>query len=160
MNEYEPLSPTDEPGSSQKESKPKLSLETILNFLHEEGFSGGTFSDVDVPGLGDESYNPSKRMMEAPDAICLAQVTENSLHEIGVRIGDLLFIDKHAEPKNGDIIVAHVNEPVVRRYYEENGYVELRSENPHIEPIRESERGNLEIWGVVKKVFRTYDEVL
>lgn len=160
MNEHEILPPSGEPESSQEGTKPKLSLETIMNFLNDEGYSGGTFTDIEIPGLGDDGYNPAKRMLEAPDAVCFAHVTENSLHGIGVRIGDLLVIDKQVEPKNGDIVVAHAGGSVVRRYYEENGRVELRSENPHMEPIRESEMGDLGIWGVVKKIFRTYDEAL
>lgn len=134
-----------------------LPLGRILDFLEEEGYTGGSFASVDLPGIEkDKHFNPAKRMKEDPDSLCFAHVLEESLKDLGVRIGDVLCIDKTAVPMIGDIVVADVDGPVVRRFHHENGVYELRPENPHMETIRSTDSASLEIWGVVKKVMRAF----
>ncbi|WP_287601263.1 S24 family peptidase [Thiothrix sp.] len=61
-----------------------------------------------------------------------------TMRGIGIYDGDIVVIDQSAPVKNGDIVVALVNreEVTLKRYYRMGDYVELRAENPTIQPIR------------------------
>lgn len=152
------VSPGD--GDPPKSGK-KLSLETIVEFLKEEGYTGGTFAAVDLPGVGnDDDFNPARRMKEDPDSLCYAHVLEDSLKGLGVLSGDLLCIDKKAVPEIGDLVVTMaegIKGTVIGRFHHENGRYELRPENPDMETIRTMDEKSLGIWGVVKKVLRSME---
>ncbi|MGE5544521.1 MAG: transcriptional repressor LexA [Bacillota bacterium] len=66
----------------------------------------------------------------------LLRVSGDSMIEAGILDGDLVIVRSQDVANNGDIVVALIDdEATVKRFYHRNGYVELRPENPAMEPI-------------------------
>ena len=85
----------------------------------------------------------------------MLKVKGESMIEAGILDGDLLLIRQQESAKNGDMVVALIeDEATVKTYYKENDYVRLQPENASMEPIIIHE--NLSILGVVIGLFRKY----
>jgi len=69
--------------------------------------------------------------------------------------GDFLIVEARQEAQNGETVVAllHQQEVIVRKYFLENDYVRLVSQNPHNLPMILSE-DDLLIQGVIMSVIR------
>ena len=50
-------------------------------------------------------------------------------------LGDIIIVDPYAQVNNGDIIVATIDEKLLKFFYERGGFVELRPANPDFKPI-------------------------
>jgi DNA polymerase V len=75
----------------------------------------------------------------------------------GIFPGDILVVDRSLTPADGDIVVAAVQgEFTVKTLVLRHRNIMLRSENPDYEPIRIGSEEELEIFGVVTSVVRTY----
>lgn len=99
----------------------------------------------DVSGLA----NPSK-------CFCL-RVEGDSMINVGIFDGDLVLVDPGLKPRNGDIVVALVDQGnTVKTYIEDkvSKRVYLQAENPEYPDIHPME--SLEIQGVVIKLIRDY----
>ena len=71
----------------------------------------------------------------------------------GIHDGDLLVVDRSAEAKNGNVIIAIINgELSVKRYLRSNNQFELVPENPKYKPIRINEGDDVRVWGIVTNV--------
>jgi repressor LexA len=71
----------------------------------------------------------------------------------GIFDGDLVIVRQQAVAKNGDIVVALINdEATVKTYYKEKDFFRLQPENPYLMPIITKE---LSILGKVIGVFRS-----
>ncbi len=93
-----------------------------------------------------------------PDSLVYVRVTGESMSDAKIGVGDVLVVDKSGEPKNGDIVVAVVDkEYIVRRYVVKGGKIELKPENSKFPTIKISDESALEIVGVVKNVFRSFE---
>jgi repressor LexA len=89
-----------------------------------------------------------------PHAECyFLQVTGSSLIEDHITEGDFVLVDRSAQPQDGDIVVAIVEEgeATLKRFYRENGRVRLQPANKEMAPIYPS---SLQVRGVVRAVFR------
>ena len=77
------------------------------------------------------------RSMMAPDVFAL-KVQGDSMIEDGILTGDYVIIRKTNEPKNGDIVVALLDDEYVtlKRYYKEKDYIRLQPANGKYPPIR------------------------
>ena len=54
----------------------------------------------------------------------------------GIYDGDILFVEKTPYARNGDIVVALIeDEATVKTFYKENGHFRLQPENDAFEPI-------------------------
>lgn len=92
-----------------------------------------------------------------PKAHYLLKVQGMSMRDAGILEGDLLAIHRTPEVRNGQIIVARINddEVTVKRYRQDGTIVWLMPENPEFEPIRVDMRQQpLVIEGVVVGVLR------
>lgn len=99
----------------------------------------------DVSGLA----NPSK-------CFCL-RVEGDSMINVGIFDGDLVLVDTGLKPRNGDVVVALVDQGnTVKTYIEDkvSKKVYLQAENPEYPDIYPME--SLEIQGVVIKLIRDY----
>jgi len=99
----------------------------------------------DVSGLA----NPSK-------CFCL-RVEGDSMINVGIFDGDLVLVDTGLKPRNGDVVVALVDQGnTVKTYIEDKitKKVYLQAENPEYPDIYPME--SLEIQGVVIKLIRDY----
>ena len=71
-----------------------------------------------------------------PRADFLLRVRGLSMLHAGILEGDLLAVHRCSEARNGQIVVARLDEDVtVKRYRKHGSVVELIAENPDFEPI-------------------------
>ncbi len=72
-----------------------------------------------------------------PAADYLLRVNGESMKDIGILDGDLLAVHQTKEVKNGQVVVARVEEEVtVKRFKREGNVVYLHAENADFEPIK------------------------
>jgi repressor LexA len=94
-------------------------------------------------------------LVSNPQATFLLKVDGDSMAEAGIMPGDLVLIQKGLPPRDGDIVVASVdNEWTLKRFARERGRVVLRAANRKYPPI--TARGELVIAGVVIANVRKY----
>ncbi|WP_350306427.1 transcriptional repressor LexA [Photorhabdus viridis] len=71
-----------------------------------------------------------------PSADFLLRVSGMSMKDIGIMDGDLLAVHKTQDVRNGQIIVARIEDEVtVKRFKQTGNKVELLAENPEFKPI-------------------------
>lgn len=81
--------------------------------------------------------------------IYLCQVGGHSLSGLGILDGDLVLVDKAAQVRRNDVVVACINgEPLLKIYDTDANQVVLRSANPDYPPRYVMEGEELHIWGV------------
>lgn len=94
-------------------------------------------------------------LIDKPEESFLLQVSGESMIDAGIHEGDLVIIERNREAKNGDIVLACVDNDWTLKYYHRNkGEVELIPANakyPVIRPI-----GELTLGGIVRAVIRRY----
>lgn len=84
-----------------------------------------------------ESYFPIPADMvpRGGDVFCL-KVKGDSMINVGIFDGDQIFVQQCNTARNGDIVVALVEDSAtVKTFYKENGYIRLQPENDSMEPI-------------------------
>ena len=83
------------------------------------------------------------------------KVRGESMINVGIYDGDQIFVQQTPVARNGDIVVALVEDSAtVKTYYKEEGRYRLQPENDNMEPIIIT--GNLKILGKVFGVFRFF----
>ncbi len=92
------------------------------------------------------------RSMMGPDVFAL-KVRGDSMVDDGILDGDYVVIQRTDRPKNGDIVVALLEEENVtlKRYYKEKDRIRLQPANPKYPPIRTN---HVSIQGKVLGVIR------
>ena len=92
----------------------------------------------------------NRDLVKHPLATFYVRVEGDSM-EPRIHSGELLVVDRMAETKDGDIVVARLGcEFTVKRLHtEEDGSIWLISENPSYEPIQITEGMDFEVWGRV-----------
>lgn len=71
-----------------------------------------------------------------PAADFLLEVHGDSMQDIGIMDGDYIAVNKRETARNGEIIVARVdNEVTVKRYEKKRSKIFLHAENPAYQPI-------------------------
>ena len=66
----------------------------------------------------------------------ILEVHGDSMINVGFLEGDYLIIEKTSSAKNGDIVVALIDDSVtVKRFFKEDGYIRLQPENDDMDPI-------------------------
>lgn len=92
-----------------------------------------------------------------PRADFLLRVRGWSMINAGILDGDLLAVHRSSEARNGQIVVARLDDEVtVKRFRQQGGRVELIAENPDFAPIVvDSEVQTLAIEGIAVGVIRT-----
>lgn len=66
----------------------------------------------------------------------ILKVKGESMINVGFFENDYLIVEKTSTAKNGDIVVALLEDSVtVKRFYKENGYIRLQPENDTMDPI-------------------------
>lgn len=82
------------------------------------------------------------------------KVKGDSMIEAGILNGDFIIVNKQNTAKNGDIVVALIDDSAtVKTFYKEKDYIRLQPENSTMEPILVKDPY---ILGVVKGVIRKY----
>lgn len=84
------------------------------------------------------------------EATYFLRVKGDSMVGAGIHPGDLIVVDRSLEPKDGQVVVAEVNnELTVKRLRYVGGQPELHPENPGYAVIHFKEGQELRVWGVV-----------
>ena len=100
-----------------------------------------------------ESLDFNRDLIKHPEATFYGRVDGDSMEEAGICHGDIAVIDRSLEPRNGDVVVAYINNEFTIKYldltHKKDGYIELRPANKKYKPIRIDESDTFEVWGVV-----------
>ena len=89
----------------------------------------------------------------------ILNVHGDSMINIGINDGDYLIVQESTEARNGEIVVALVNDgyeagATVKRFYKENDHFRLQPENDNMYPIIAND---VTVVGKVKGVFRYFN---
>ncbi|MBE5921545.1 MAG: transcriptional repressor LexA [Lachnospiraceae bacterium] len=83
-----------------------------------------------------EGYFPVPMEFLPNQELFMMTVKGDSMINVGIFEGDLLIVASQQDARNGDIVVALVEDSVtVKRFYKENGHIRLQPENDYLEPI-------------------------
>ncbi len=94
-------------------------------------------------------------LIQNPEASYLLEVSGDSMIGAGIVEGDMVIVDRSRQPKNGDIIVASVDNDWTMKYYiKEGSKIILRPANKRFTDIIPDQE--LQIAGVVTSVIRKY----
>ena len=94
-------------------------------------------------------------LIDKPEASFLLKVSGDSMKDAGILPGDLVIVERGRRPKNGDILLAHIDGDWTIKYYRRAGdTIELVPANPSYPVIRP--KGELNLGGVVRSVIRRY----
>jgi repressor LexA len=88
---------------------------------------------------------------------CFAlKIKGDSMIEDGIYDGDYVIIKPQPSPRNGEIVVATLEDgtATLKRFFKENGRFRLQPANSEMEPIYVDSANALEIQGVVVALFR------
>ena len=97
---------------------------------------------------GDFSFD--QNVIVHPDSTFIIHVAGDSMTGAGIFDGDLLVVDRSLEPREGDIVIAILDdELLVKRLARRKGRTMLRAENPAYPDFMPQEGEELVIWGVV-----------
>ena len=101
-----------------------------------------------------ESYFPIPTEY-VPNAECFSlRVKGESMINVGIFDGDQIFVECCNTARNGDIVVALVDDSAtVKTFYKENGHIRLQPENDNMDPIIVPD---CQILGKVFGIFRLY----
>lgn len=101
-----------------------------------------------------DSYFPiPSEFMPNSDTFML-KVKGDSMINAGIFDGDKILIQKQSHAKNGDYVVALIDDEVtVKTFYKESGYIRLQPENNAMEPIIVQD---VQILGIVIGLFRIF----
>jgi len=85
----------------------------------------------------------------------MLKVKGESMIEAGILDGDLILVKQQNSAKNGDIVVALIeDEATVKTYYKESDHIRLQPENSTMQPILIYDDVHIE--GIVIGLFRSY----
>jgi len=91
-----------------------------------------------------------------PDNYVL-KVNGASMQDDGILDGDLVIVKKTETAKNGDTVVAYVNdEATLKEYHRTNKIIELHPKNAEFDIIKISKNDDFRIGGIVLGVIRKY----
>ena len=144
----------------------KMTVENIINqTLNKLIPIADELLELEVPycgivaaGFPSEAYNYMEEGIDfnkllvrrKETTFCLVAGGDSQIGD-GINKGDLLVIDKLAEPYQNSIVVFSIDgEFTLKRVNYGIGYVELMSSNPKFEPIIVREGEELKRWGVLK----------
>lgn len=90
----------------------------------------------------------------------LLRVKGDSLKDAYIFSGDIVIVNPNLEPKNGQIVVAILNDAaVVKRFYKKRSEIELVSENPEYKPIViDKKYVSFKVVGIVVGIYRSMEK--
>jgi repressor LexA len=88
------------------------------------------------------------------------RVKGESMKDDGILPGDLVVVRKQGTARNGQTVVALVNnEATIKKYYRKDGRIELHPANAAMKPILVSAQDEFSIQGIVAGVIRHFNEL-
>ena len=123
---------------------------------------GGIFAGFPSPAQDyvDRTLDFNVELISHPAATFYAKVLGESMQGAGIDTGDIIVVDRALTPRDGDIVVAYLNNEFTLKYLDtskrDKGVIYLRPDNPKYKPIRVNEGDELVIWGVVTSVIKRF----
>lgn len=114
-----------------------------------------------IPILAEENYERSLHLdaslLTGGDSVYALTVRGDSMIEEGIMEGDLVIVRSQATARNGDIVVALVDdEATVKFFFREGDRIRLQPAHPTMDPIYVDARNQTAVQGIVVGVFRQY----
>ena len=95
-------------------------------------------------------------LVRNPEKSFMLKVSGDSMIDAGIHAGDLVIIEKENSPRNGSIVLAHIdNEWTLKYFYKTKDKVFLRAANPKYPDLFPGQE--LTCGGIVTAVVRRYD---
>ena len=142
-------------GILEKDSRGKLIPKRLFDAIPYLGMIKAGFPTPAEEQLY-ETMSFDSFLIERPEKSFVLKVSGDSMIEAGIHPGDLVIIEKERHYKEGDVVVAYVdNEWTLKYFNRKNGQpclVPANSKYPIIYPQEE-----LQIWGTVTSVIRKYN---
>ena len=126
---------------------PKLDLRAACGFPNPS-------TDADV-----ESFSPADYLARRPDATFVVEASGDSMIDAGIHDGDMVFVDRTAEPRPGKIVLAHVDGNfTIKELAVEKGHPKLlaRNEAAGYADIEPEDLESFRIEGVVVGLARRF----
>ena len=104
----------------------------------------------------DKRLDLLKHLVRRPQDTFLVRASGDSMTGVGIFDGDLLIVDRSMEPRDGDVVVASVdNQPTIKTFRGLDNRRWLQPENPVHESI-ELSGVEYRCWGVTVHSVRTH----
>jgi len=140
-------------GLLEKDNKGKLSPKQLFAIPTLGIIKAGYPSPGEA--LADDSIDLYEYLLKLPGAIFSLVVRGDSMIEEGINDGDVVIVEKHRQPYNGDVVAACFDNEWTIKYYRKNNVgVQLVPANPKYPVL--FPKGDLLIGGVVISVIRKY----
>ena len=98
---------------------------------------------------------PYEYLISNKEATYVLKVHGHSMRDAGILPGDMLLVERGADPRDGDIVIAQVDREWTMKYFRKRGTaVFLEAANKDYQPIHPQEE--LQIAAVVRAVIRKY----
>jgi DNA polymerase V len=107
--------------------------------------------------FGSRRLDLSDMLLGHPDDTFLLRVAGASMVGYGIDDGDLIVVDRAADPHHGCIVVAVVDQEfTVKVLHQRDNDLKLKAGNPAFSDIVPLEGQTLEIWGVVTSCIKRF----
>jgi SOS regulatory protein LexA len=157
--------------------KSKNAVFKLAQKLEKEGFllkdgkgrmvPKNIFSEIKILGLVEAGFpSPAEEeladtitldeyLIENKEATFILKVSGDSMKDAGIMEGDMVIVERNSSPKEGDIVIAEVDQEWTIKYYRKKGNkVYLEPANKKYKPI--FPKDELKISAIVKAVARKY----
>lgn len=102
----------------------------------------------------EEAINLNEAFIQHPQSTFLISTEGDSMIKAFIPHKAMLLVDKSIKARNGDIVVAVLNGEFTVKYLESDSkHCRLVPANDQFKPIEITEEMQLQIWGVVTKIF-------
>ncbi|MCB2291090.1 transcriptional repressor LexA [Clostridium sp. CS001] len=102
----------------------------------------------------EDTFTLPLNFTKTKNELFMLRVSGSSMIEAGILDGDLAIIEKVNTCKNGEIVVALIeNEATIKRFFKENGHIRLQPENSTMSPIIVDD---CSILGILVGIYRNY----
>lgn len=101
-----------------------------------------------------QDYFPLPRDFARREDLFMLRIKGDSMINAGIFDGDLVIVEQEAAAKNGEIVVALLeDEATVKRFYKETNQIRLQPENDRYEPIYATDVQILgKVVGLIRKI--------
>lgn len=102
----------------------------------------------------EDTFTLPLNFTKTKNELFMLRVSGSSMIEAGILDGDLAIIEKVNTCKNGEIVVALIeNEATIKRFFKEKGHIRLQPENSTMSPIIVED---CSILGILVGIYRNY----
>lgn len=121
--------------------------------VYDAGASCG--KPMDVGDAQCEMLTLWEKCLNEGDEAWTTDAVGDSMVGAGINAGDTLLFVETADVKNGDIVLAYIDEePLVKHFYKRDADVWLVPNNPRYEPIHIDETMRFRVAGVLRKIIK------